>query len=144
MNGSPKIKSPLFEMNAEEINAYCEDRGKQFSKSVTSSQLRNVFSKIVSLRTFYNNPSIKELDSFVQKMKREITLLKPRLAYAAGREASLKPFQNEMVNLIDETIKSMDIELSQKQIDNLKLETLDNFFTIIEGLVAYHKFYGGK
>ncbi len=144
MNGSPQLVSPLFKMNAEQINAYCEDRGKQFAKSVTSSQLRNVFSKIVSLRTFYNNPNTKDQNTFVEKMKREITLLKPRLAYAAGRKSSLKPFQNEMVNLINETIKSIDIEISEKQMNNLKLETLDNFFTIIEGFVAYHKFYGGE
>lgn len=144
MNGTPNLVSPLYQMTAQQIDAYCNARGQQFARSVTTSQLRNVFSKIVSIRTFYNNPNVGDFKTFVNKLKRDITLLKPRLAYATGRDRSLKNFNDDMVNLIDETIKSIDLELSSLKTEQYKLTSIDNFFAIVEGFVAYHKYYGGK
>ncbi len=144
MNGNPQIVSPLYQMTAQQIDAYCNDRGKQFARSVTTSQLRNVFSKIVSIRTFYTNPNIGDFKAFVNKLKRDITLLKPRLAYATGRDKSLQKFYEDMVNLIDETIKSIDLELNSLNAEQFKLTSIDNFFAIVEGFVAYHKYHGGK
>ncbi|MCR4418147.1 MAG: type III-A CRISPR-associated protein Csm2 [Ignavibacteria bacterium] len=144
MNGNPQLVRPLYNMTAQQIDAYCNDRGRQFARSVTTSQLRNVFSKIVSIRTFYNNPNVSDFNTFINKLKRDITLLKPRLAYATGRDNNLKDFYRDMVTLIDETINSIDSELSSQKTEQFKLLSIDNFFSIVEGFVAYHKYYGGK
>lgn len=84
--------------------------------NVTTSQLRNIFSKIKQL----SNP-------------KEAWRLRPNLAYVAGR--SEKDGTKELVWLLDELIN--DIKSDEKQ----KLENFKNFF---EAIIAYHKYYGGK
>ena len=60
-------------------------------------------------------------------------LLKPKLAYAAGRHPrQLKAFQAFMVQAIDGVVKSEN-----------KGNALTNFFDLLEAVVAYHKFHGG-
>ena len=59
----------------------------------------------------------------------EIQPLKIHLAYAAGRESALKPLHKVLSVAID---KVQDREDFRK------------FSQFIEGLVAYHKFHGGK
>lgn len=144
MNGNPQLNDQLFRMKPEQIVEYCKINGERFvQEEVTSSQLRNVFSKIVSIRTFYNTQYSKfeNPKSFFEKIKRDIVLLKPKLAYSANK---LKSFQSEMIKLIDITVNSIEQELNQNQEGTFKLKSLDNFFTIVEGFIAYHKFYGGK
>lgn len=141
------------------LDDYCKQKGELFAKGeedgkfkVSSSKLRNFFSKVTSLRTYYRNPGNVEFEKFFSKLKREITLLKPTLAYAYGREKDLKNFHSETTDLINKTITSLDKEYATKKDDikknnkeaSLKFESLENFFAVLEGFVAYHKFYGGK
>lgn len=153
------IPDDLRNFDPVTLDDYCKQKGKLFAKGendgkfkVTSSKLRNFFSKVSSLRTYYRNPGNIEFEKFFSKLKREITLLKPALAYACGREKDLKNFHSETTDLINKTIISLSIEYTEKKDDikknkkeaSLKFDTLDNFFAVLEGFVAYHKFYGGK
>lgn len=59
-----------------------------------------------------------------------IILLRPKLAYAAGRERKVK----ELMNVLDPAIQSAS-------------HSKDNFIKLlrlIEGIVAYHRYYGGS
>lgn len=163
------LPDDLISVKPEKIEEYCKNKGEIFAKGedgkfkVSTSKLRNFFAKVISLRTYYRNPGKDGLEKFYNKLKREIILLKPLLAYAYGRDKDLKNFFIETTCIIDKTIKSFHIEyLSKKEkekenenekgkekedakIDiSLKFESLENFFAILEGFVAYHKFYGGK
>lgn len=122
------LSRPLDLATAREINSYCDEKGKEFARNIKTNQIRNVFSKITSIR---NNFSIKR--EVNEKIERDLILLKPILAYAAGRKAEVKNFQQEMNKVIDAVINSTDKNLA-----------LQNFFAIVEGFVAYHKFYGGR
>lgn len=139
----------------EEIDKYCKTKGKLFAtggknnKKVSTSKLRNFFAKVISLRTYYRNPGKDDLPTFYKKLKREIILLKPSLAYAYGRDNHLENFFNDTTAIIDLTIESFEKEYSskneeKKEEESFKFESLENFFAILEGFVAYHKFYGGK
>lgn len=119
---------PLDKATAIDINTYCDIKGKEFARNIKTNQIRNVFSKITSIR---NNFSIKR--EINEKIERDLILLKPLLAYAAGRKSEVKGFQQEMNKVIDAVINSTDKNLA-----------LQNFFAIVEGFVAYHKFYGGR
>lgn len=58
-----------------------------------------------------------------------IVLLRPKLAYAAGRQLKVK----YLMNVLDPAIQSAS-------------QSKDNFFKLlrlIEGIVAYHRYYGG-
>jgi len=122
------LTKPLDQANAKEINAYCDEQGKSFSKDIKTNQIRNVFSKITSLRNIY-----KSKRKYDDELERALILLKPQLAYAAGRQEKVKIFQQEMNKIIDGVINSSNKNLA-----------IENFFAIVEGFVAYHKFHGGK
>ena len=63
------------------------------------------------------------------QLKDEIILLRPQLAYAVGREKKVKP----LMDVLDPAISS-------------GAQTRENFeklLRLVEGIVAYHRFYGG-
>lgn len=162
MNGQKFLQDDFSKIDPEILDNFCKEKGKLFAEGessgdkkinkVSTSKLRNFFSKITSIRTYYRNPGQVSLDDFHLKIKREITLLKPTLAYAYGRDKNLVNFYTITVDLIQKTINAFDKELNIKKNEtkkdnkepNFKFDSLENFFTIIEGFVAYHKFYGGQ
>ncbi|NTV18267.1 MAG: type III-A CRISPR-associated protein Csm2 [Bacteroidales bacterium] len=103
----------------QKVSSYNEyiDKVKRYventKKGMTTSQLRNVYSRI------------KNLESIT-----ELFTLRPKVAYVAGRadRHELKTF----LYLIDQLIRSVD--------DVSKLKQLKDFF---EAIIAYHKYYGG-
>lgn len=122
-----QLPSDLSEASAELINKIADEKGKEFTK-IKTNQIRNVFSEISSIRAKFKQNKIWNDD-----IETSIILLKPMLAYAAGRNPAVNPFQKLMFNAIDAVIKSKDRE-----------KALGNFLSLVESIVAYHKFYGGK
>lgn len=162
MSEQKTIRDDLSKIDPEILDNFCKEKGKLFAEGesdggkkinkVSTRKLRNFFSKVTSIRTYYRNPGNDSLDDFHFKIKREITLLKPTLAYAYGRDKNLTNFYQITIDLIQKTINAFEKELVNKKNEkeknnkelNFKFDSLDNFFTIIEGFVAYHKFYGGQ
>ncbi|MCU0595556.1 MAG: type III-A CRISPR-associated protein Csm2 [Desulfobacterota bacterium] len=64
-----------------------------------------------------------------QHVQDAIILLRPKLAYAAGRERKIKP----LMEVLDPAIKS-----GAKSEENFH-----KLLRLIEGIVAYHRFHGG-
>lgn len=116
-------------VTAEDINNIGEAKGKAFSQDVKTSQLRTFYSAVNSIRVQF-----QQEHSFTSPVERSLILLKPKLAYAAGRHPrQLKAFRSFMVQAIDGVVKSND-----------KDQALNNFFDLLEAVVAYHKFHGGN
>ncbi len=97
------------------------------TKGLTTSQIRKFFGEL------------KRIQADPEKFKESIPLLKAKLAYAVGRDlkkngestTKIKDFQEEL----------------DKGIDGIRPgnhEDLIRFIKIVESIVAYHKFYGGK
>ncbi|MCS6795328.1 MAG: type III-A CRISPR-associated protein Csm2 [Cytophagales bacterium] len=101
---SPKIDE-LFQKTEEFVQKY--------GKDVTTHQLRNIFHEI------------KKVNDIMQ-----LKLLRPNLAYIAGRLDEKNKEGRIFVALIDSLIKEA------------KSEDIDNFKDFMEAIVAYHKFYG--
>jgi CRISPR-associated protein Csm2 len=137
-----QIPSDLSTLSATDIDTIANERGEQFAKGqprqrggrnefvVKTNQIRNVFGHIVTLRTEF-----KQEKKWTENLERELILLKPKLAYAAGRERDVKQFQQFMFRIIDGVIQAD---------ESNKDKALGNFFEIVEAVVAYHKFYGGR
>lgn len=90
------------------------------------------------MRTFYSavnriRVQFQQEHSFTSPVERSLILLKPKLAYAAGRHKTLKGFHSFMVQAIDGVVNS-----------NKKEKALTNFFDLLEAVVAYHKFHDGR
>lgn len=119
----------LSNATPQQIESYYADKKKEYYKNFSTNQLRNFFSEIVSLRTFYRaNPKEKN------KIELRLRKLKAMLLYAEGKQtvrSDLKAFRGDVFTLISSV-------LDQNGEFNKKLEL---FFDIMEGFVAYHKFY---
>ncbi len=119
----------LSNVTPQQIESYYAGKSKEYYKKFTTNQLRNFFSEIVSLRTFYRaNPKEKN------KIELRLRKLKAMLLYAEGKKSGksdLKDFRKDVFALTDSV-------LSTSGDFNKKLEI---FFDIMEGFVAYHKFY---
>ncbi len=106
--------------DTKELNAYAEELAKFYleprkeSERLTTSQIRNILDEIQRMRQFDET---------------KLHLLRPKLAYVAGRHGGrVKDFQK----LLDSTIR-----LTNK-------ENFKNFKNFVEAIVAYHRYYGGK
>ncbi|GAB1444051.1 type III-A CRISPR-associated protein Csm2 [Ignavibacteriales bacterium] len=97
---------------------------------VKTTQLRNFYSAVVSIRTKFRAEK-----KVTAQIERDLILLKPKLAYAAGRQPRVKPFYDLMKEAIDTTVN---VEESRKPL------ALQNLFSITEAIVAYHKFLDPK
>lgn len=126
-------------------------------KRVKTHQLRNVFAAISKMRADYKgykrekakdlratdrgqNPSQYSSDqafnvavgeAVYSELKMELMMLKPKLAYAAGRQREIRS------NFYDFMVKAINgVENSSN-----KGQALEYFFALMESVVAYHKFY---
>lgn len=110
---------------------------QKFRKALSTSKLRKFFG------------AFKRIQADPQNRINELPMLKAYLAYDVGRdlkydykqkrdipESRIADFHMEMTNAIDIVEKANE----QKS----KLNRFKNFANIVESIVAYHKFYGGK
>lgn len=105
---------------------YTKAAGKQMKDgNLTTSKIRNIFGEIKRIQI-----------GGYEKNKSSFLLLQPKVAYIVGREAKanrgdtgIKIFQN----IFEKAAKCVTDEKSYQ-----------NFCNLMEALVAYHKFFGGK
>lgn len=111
----------------ENIVAAAENDARQFNKDrLKTNQIRNFYSAVTKMRTEY------EAQGSYDSIKHDLNMLKPKLAYAAGRQRPVRAnFYPKMTAAIQGII---DAENKEKAIQN--------FFAYMESVVAYHKFYG--
>jgi CRISPR-associated protein Csm2 len=83
-----------------------------FGVKVSTSQLRNVYDKVAKTKSI-----------------NELKLIRPQLAYIAGRATTDKDNIKKFLAFIDSLIKLVDSEEKRKE-----------FKTFFESVVAYHKF----
>jgi CRISPR-associated protein Csm2 len=92
--------------------------GKDEREKLSSAQIRNVLDKIQRMKD-YN--------------KDQLQLLRPLLAYVAGKDRTPDKKLKHLQEIMDKAITRVD--------DDKKFTNLRNFF---EAIVAYHRYYGGK
>ncbi len=123
------------DIGAEELIQKADEYAQHFHKDrLKTTQLRNFYSAILQIRqkfetteTIPNNTTNK-----FNEVKTDLVLLKPKLAFAAGRfEAVRKNFKPFIEEAIDKTLKAPED----------KNQAVQNFITLVESVVAYHKYY---
>lgn len=127
-----EVINDLSILCAEDINSISMCQGEKFAGSIKTNQIRNVFAAINKIRALQRK---KRDDVDFAEIQRELILLKPKLAYAAGRNSNVRPFKDFLTKAIDGVIGAS---------TDRKTTALNNFYSLIESVVAYHKFYGGK
>lgn len=109
----------------EEMIEIARQKGESFN-SIKTNQIRNFFAAVLSIKN-----KVQAMESFeFNEIKTDVLLLKPKVAYAAGRNNAVKNFKIFIDDLVDALLESSD-----------KKKATSNFLNIIESVVAYHKFY---
>lgn len=98
-------------------------------------QLRNVFSAIEKMRTLHKRIVKAKDEGDAKKMKADLEMqlimLKPKIAYAAGRQKSVR---YNFFPLVEGAVDAVDRA-------NHSEKAYNRFFALMESVVAYHKFY---
>ncbi len=120
-NKEEEIEKPKNEWITHGINTEAIDwaskAGKHF-KRMTTSQIRKFFGEV------------RRIQGGLDKYSSDIPMLRAQLAYAAGRNGSVKSFQKTFDPLL--------IEVGQDK------DKFNNFVKLLEATVAYHKYFGGN
>ncbi len=117
------VKNGITEKTVEEA-----DRIGKFlaNNKLTTSQIRNIFGEMrrIQMRGY-------------EKEKSAFLLLKPKLAYAVKRNDNegIKEFYRIFCDGFDAV---------DKMNDEKGKEHFNNFMQILEAILAFHKYYGGK
>lgn len=109
--------------NSEKMVKDAEELGKHLGGGLSTSQIRNIFSEVKNMRKFDRN---------------RLNLLRPKLAYTAGRHGKI--IRGELTGPIVDLQKILDDAIKQVD-DDTKFKNFKNFF---EAVLAYHRYYGGK
>lgn len=138
----------LDEITAQELNQLAEKYAEVFVRQdrLKTHQLRNVFSSIERMRARYKSEAAKKQrhgdagspesaeerkQRIYKSIENDLILLKPKIAYAAGRQKTVRynffPF---VKGAVDGVVQAEDKE-----------KALANFFALIESVVGYHKFF---
>lgn len=120
-----------IDLNTSDVSGIvqkAEDMAMQFTRDkLKTNQIRNFYSAITRMRAEY------EQDGF-EKVKSQLVMLKPKLAYAAGRQTAVRanfyPFMTSAIKSVEQATN--------------KGKAMENFFLLVESVVAYHKFHGGE
>ena len=113
---------------AREMVQYAQRLGKELKQeNVTTSQIRNAYGKMKKLEMFGWEGA---------RTQREVLLLKPRLAYAAGRHGDKRKDQQGLYKLQEVMNQAIDSVTDE--------ESFQRFCQFFEAIVAYHKAAGGK
>lgn len=127
-NADAKFAELVFKSNwitneaDPQLVEYTEQAGKFMAKNnLTNSKIRSIYGEIKRI----------QMGEF-EKEKSSFYLLKPKVAYALGRDD-----KNEGLKLFKKVFdKAAEYVTNQK--------SYENFCNFIEAVLAYHKAYGGK
>ena len=121
------LSNGLDEIPPENLIELAEDKARAFKADrLKTNQLRNFYSAVLQIRQEFEVSK-----KFTPKIKTMLVLLKPKLAFAAGRQLAVrKNFKPFMDSAIEGVINATN-----------QTEGLENYLALIESVVAYHKFY---
>lgn len=110
-----------------EMVAFAEKAGRFMAENnLTNSKIRNIYGEIKRIQM-----------SDFEVSKPSFYLLKPKVAYALGREIQKNKFQAEGLTLFKLIFDRVFTHVTDNQ-------TYSNFCNLIEAILAYHKASGGK
>ncbi len=118
-----------------EIDDCAVEWAKSFGKYLTTTDDLNPLTTS-QIRKFFGE--LKRIQAAPSKYKEDVPLLKAKLAYAVGRDKKSRGKFSKIRSFYTEIEKGIDFIRENEAND------LSRFVKIVESIVAYHKFYGGK
>jgi len=121
--GSMNYESSWIKQGATELMVkYAEEMGRFMANhGLTNSKIRSIYGEIKRI----------QMGDF-EKEKSSFFLLKPKVAYALGRDD-----KNQGLKLFKLIFDCCTVDVEDQK-------TYQNFCNFVEAILAYHKSYGGK
>lgn len=110
---------------AQVLVEYAEEIGKTLARQLATSQIRAIFGEVRRIEGEW------KIDERKEKAKRQLILLKPKMAYRARRERG-----RGVQDLVDVLTPSIDLVKDD--------DDFTRFVDFFEAILAYHKAYGGN
>jgi len=110
---------------AQVLVEYAEEIGKTLARQLATSQIRAIFGEVRRIEGEW------KIDERKEKAKRQLILLKPKMAYRARKERG-----RGVQDLVDVLTPSIDLVKGD--------EDFTRFVDFFEAILAYHKAYGGN
>lgn len=102
--------------------------GKDY-KALSSSQLRKFFG------------NLKRIQADIKNLKHETHRLKPKLAYAVGRDKKKDKHEKKYISQTEITTLYKEFSKVFDEVDLSEEGNFKNFVAFVESIVAYHKYY---
>ncbi len=125
-----------FKIDIEKMTDYNElvKKAEEFGirlkeRDVKSSQFRRVFGHIKKIQNDVESKKYEKTADIPGEILKEILLLKPKMAYTAGRHKNLKDFYDVVVTFVNGMKTVMEF---------------NRFYDFVEATLAYHRYHGGK
>jgi CRISPR-associated protein Csm2 len=107
--------------------------GKELARQLSTNQIRNIFGTVRRIEmTWPEKPKNAEEENAAAQARRELLLLKPKMAYQAKRERG-----RGVKRLTDVLSEAIDLVENDRQ-------RFQHFVDFFEAILAYHKAHGGK
>lgn len=118
--GSPPYKLPdeVIEKGGEPLVTAAEALGKKLARHLKTSQIRRIYS------------AVKKIQMNATFQRNDLVMLKPKLAYAAARNAAVSDLRDALTQAIDRVGEDP--------------KRFKNFVDFFEATLAYHKAAGGQ
>ncbi len=127
------LRAIIVEGNAELMVKEAEALGKGLARQLTTSQIRNIFGTVRRIEMNWPaSPKTETERKRAQKARRDLLLLKPKMAYQAKRE------RGKGIQILTEVLSDA-IDLVEGEHDRFQ-----NFVDFFEAILAYHKAFGGN
>lgn len=125
-----------FNLVIENVSDYnylvtkAEEFGKRLKeKNVKRSQFRRVFTHIKKIQTNVESKKLDKTTNIPGEILKEILLLKPKMAYTAGRHTNITDFYDVVVKFVN----------AMKTVTEF-----NRFYDFVEATLAYHRYHGGR
>lgn len=107
------------------------DMGKDLAQTLKINQIRRFLDALRKIEQEFYRVSVSADQRQREKIKHNLSMLRPKLAYAVSREKKVKP----LMTVLEPAIRQAAANPEQN------FEKLLHF---MEAIIAYHKYYGGK
>ena len=131
VNKIDKFTVGLKDYNTRELVEDAEELGKKLAKELKTTQIRKFLDAVNRLKAQPDRDK-----NFTEKVKPELDLLRPKLAYAAARQRKGERDPGPV-----EPLRKV-LEAALKKVE--KPEDFTRLVQLIESIIAYHKAEGGK
>ena len=119
-----QIRSIITQDQPKLLVEQAEDIGRALSKTLTKSQIRNIFGTVRQIQMNWTGQE-QQAASY-----RQLLMLKPKIKYQAARTKEVEP----LADVLDKAIDQVG--------DNA--ERFGRFVDFFEAILAYHTAHGGK